>query len=388
MLAALLTACGDKAADSSSGSTANTAEPAALKIALRATSEAQSSNSSSCQFSFSITNPGKEKLTLMAEFDPVDASSGALISGGFTRGEAVFSAVAPGATASSVTPGYASVPCGQLKLQLVSFHCLSTDCEPELHAEGIAGIEDRRGQPRAQPAAAPTSSPAAAAAATETEARPDATTSSDTDREEAETSSTSAELTALASQLGIQPDHEKLAAAQQALAEAEARDDPLAIAKAQLDSFKATVGNLAPLQLKQLRETLPTEIAGLPRGSVKSSAQTILGMKISEVEAQYGDGRLSVKISDNGAAALAMQAMAAAFDTEIDNEDDESIERSYRNGDVRVQENYRKDGSHAQLVLILTNGVQLQASGSVAMDALKRDLLPVAAQLATLTRGE
>lgn len=391
MLATLLTACGDKSADSTDGSAArgtsgsSSGEP---RMPLKAISDEDSSDSTSCFINFSMTNTSKENLTMMVEFDPVHAESGALLTGGSTRASAVFSAVKPGATANSVMPGYANVACSQVKLQLISYNCLGDDCELDLQAEGIAGIEDWRGQPRAQPAAE-TSATSATSDASEEASDEDDEGWVDVDAgHEGSAAAATAELEALAEQLGIRPDNEKLSAAQQALAEAEARDDPLAIAKAQLDSFKATVGNVNALQPKQLRELLPAEIAGLSRGSVKSSSQSMLGMKTSELEAQYGNERLTLKITDSGAAGMAMRALTSALVGEMEREDDDSVERHYREGETQIQESYRKDGSHAELTLILPNGVQIEASGGVAMDALKRDLLPLAEQIAALAREE
>lgn len=396
ILATLLTACGDKSADSADGSTARDSSASSSsgpRVPLKAISDEDSSDSSSCFINFSVTNTGKENLTMMVEFDPVHAESGALLSGGFTSTSALFSAVKPGTTANSVTPGYVKVACSQVKLQLISYNCLGDDCELDLQSEGIAGIEDWRGQSRAQPAAETSATSDVSEEASNdddegwVDVGADSTTSTTTGDEDSAAAAT-AEMEALAEQLGIRPDNEKLSAAQQALAEAEARDDPFAIAKAQLDSFKATVGNVNALQPRQLRELLPAEIAGLSRGSVKSSTQSMLGMRTSELEAQYGNERLSLKITDSGAAGMAMRALTSALGGEMEREDDDSVERHYREGKTQVQESYRKDGSHAELTLILPNGVQIEARGGVAMDALKRDLLPLAKQIAALARDE
>ena len=196
------------------------------------------------------------------------------------------------------------------------------------------------------------------------------------------------ELGALANMLGVQSDQKKLDAARRKLKEAEERGDELAAARAQLEVLSATVSAVGSVRTQDLRELLPDEIGGLARSAVKSSSQSVMGMRTTEVNAEYGDA-LSLRIVDSGAAGLGMQAMVAALGGggSMESEDDDSVQRSYTDGGSHIQEAWRKDGSHAELTLMLANGVQVEAEGRVAMDALRQSLLPLAQQIVALARS-
>lgn len=408
LLAGGLAACGDKASTAPSetarasgqasapAGAAPKASPGATLVRVHAVRDDENSDESACWVAFTATNPGSENLTVVAEFDAVHAGGGHRIEDAQGWGTVMFSGVDAGAAQASLLPGYAAVPCEALQLQLRSFHCLGGDCEPHLSAEGIAGMQDRRGKERAPAAPAQPPSEAAGqdaqAPAVPAMALPAATQASPASTEAAFTTAEdapSSELQELAGMLGIQPDAQKLEAAQRKLQEARERGDGLAEAHAQLEVFSATVSAVGSVSTQDVRSLLPDEIGGLRRGPVKSSTQSLMGMKTAEVSADYGDGALSLDIVDGGAAALGMQAALAALvgAGSTESEDEDSVQRSYSEAGMQVQEDWRKDGSHAELTLMLANGVKVEASGRVAMDVLRQSLLPMARQIAALQRS-
>jgi hypothetical protein len=57
----------------------------------------------------------------------------------------------------------------------------------------------------------------------------------------------------------------------------------------------------------------------------------------------------------------------------VDRETNDQVEKVYKQGARTVREEYRKDGSHGEMTLILENGVLVEARGDqVDMGTLKK----------------
>lgn len=172
---------------------------------------------------------------------------------------------------------------------------------------------------------------------------------------------------------------------------AQAKGDADAAAKAATEAIGAALGlggATQALEPQQLRKALPESLGGLPRTEVEARSDTALGMKMSTASASYGAGgqTVQIKIRDLGASPALRIGLAAWSSSEVDSEKTDSIERVYRQGKTAIQERYAKDGSSAELAMLLPNGILLEANGSAGIEELKRHLLPMGEQLGAIVR--
>ena len=172
---------------------------------------------------------------------------------------------------------------------------------------------------------------------------------------------------------------------------AQAKGDADAAAKAATEAIGAALGlggATQALEPQQLRKALPESLGGLPRTEVEARSDTALGMKMSTASASYGAGgqTVQIKIRDLGASPALRIGLAAWSSSEVDSEKTDSIERVYRQGKTAIQERYAKDGSSAELAMLLPNGILLEANGSAGIEELKRHLLPMGEQLGAIAR--
>lgn len=189
----------------------------------------------------------------------------------------------------------------------------------------------------------------------------------------------------------IKVDTSRLEEATRKLEKAQASGDTEAATKAASEMLGVALGGkagVATFPAQQLRDMLPATAIGMPRTSIEASAQTAMGIQFSEASAQYeqGDKSMEVQIQDIGAATMLASAMAAWSRTTSERETDEEVERIYREGDAVIKEEWSKDGSSADLAMLLPNGLLLSANGAVSIDELKRVVDPMRKQLASLKR--
>lgn len=136
--------------------------------------------------------------------------------------------------------------------------------------------------------------------------------------------------------------------------------------------------NAGALDAQQLKSFLPTSIGELKRESVEAMGDG--NAMVSAVTASYaseaGDKRIELSVTDVGAglgAAAAMWAMAT-----VDREADGEVEKIYKQGARSVHERWRKDGSDAEVQVILANGTMVGAEGSgVDLQAVKAAIASV-----------
>ena len=143
-----------------------------------------------------------------------------------------------------------------------------------------------------------------------------------------------------------------------------------------------------PFTPQLLREALPERFGDLPRTAIEARSESAMGMQFTHVSAQYTheDKEVEIQIQDLGAIPALRMAMAGWATTTAESENADEVERIYRQGEMSIKESYRKDGSSADLALMLPNGVMLQAYGRVPVQDLKRHLLPLGQKLAGLRR--
>ena len=189
----------------------------------------------------------------------------------------------------------------------------------------------------------------------------------------------------------IKIDTGRLEEASRKMEEAQAKGDTQAAAKAATEMMGAALGGKGgePFAPKLLRDTLPERVGDLPRTAIEARSESAMGMQFTHVSAQYTheDKELEIQIQDLGAIPALRMAMAGWATTTAESENADEIERIYRQGEMSIKESYRKDGSSADLALMLPNGVMVQAYGRVPVQDLKRHLLPLGQKLAGLRRA-
>ncbi len=189
----------------------------------------------------------------------------------------------------------------------------------------------------------------------------------------------------------IKIDTGRLEEASRKMEEAQAKGDTQAAAKAATEMMGAALGGKGgePFAPKLLRDTLPERVGDLPRTAIEARAESAMGMQFTHVSAQYTheDKELEIQIQDLGAVPALRMAMAGWATTTAESENADEVERIYRQGDTTIKESYRKDGSSADVALMLPNGVMVQAYGRLPVEDLKRHLLPLGQKLGALRRA-
>lgn len=189
----------------------------------------------------------------------------------------------------------------------------------------------------------------------------------------------------------IKIDTGRLEEASRKMEEAQAKGDTQAAAKAATEMMGAALGGKGgePFAPKLLRDTLPERVGDLPRTAIEARSDSAMGMQFTHVSAQYTheDKEVEIQIQDLGAVPALRMAMAGWATTTAESENADEVERIYRQGDTTIKESYRKDGSSADVAMMLPNGVMVQAYGRLPVEDLKRQLLPLGQKLGALRRA-
>ena len=119
---------------------------------------------------------------------------------------------------------------------------------------------------------------------------------------------------------------------------------------------------------------LPESIGDMKRTSIEAQGSEAMGIAGVEREGVVRGGRaqrVELSITDTGGLA-GLATMAGWANMTMDKETDGKVEKVYKDGGRTVHEEYRKDGSHGEMAVILANGVVVAAEGSrVDMATLK-----------------
>ena len=141
--------------------------------------------------------------------------------------------------------------------------------------------------------------------------------------------------------------------------------DPAAAGKAVSDILGAMTGTGGtPIAAQELKAMLPESLGDLKRESFEAQGGQAMGIAGSSAEASYvaGPKRVQLSITDMGGLA-GLATMAGWAGMTSDRETNTEIERVYKQGARTVREESRKDGSHAEVTVILKNGVLVEARG-------------------------
>jgi len=158
--------------------------------------------------------------------------------------------------------------------------------------------------------------------------------------------------------------------------EAQAKGDGAAAGKAlgeMMGTMAGATGGGKPMPAADLKALLPETIGDFKRSSVEAQSGGAIGINSSSAKARYGNGdkSISLDITDMGSLA-GMANLAGWANMTLDKEADGRIERVFKQGERTVREEYRKDGSHAEMTVLLPNGVIVEAKGEqVGIDQLR-----------------
>ena len=186
-------------------------------------------------------------------------------------------------------------------------------------------------------------------------------------------------------------DSKRIEEAGRQLEQAKEDKDDEAAARAVGNLLKSAMGSSASaaFSAQQLRAPVPDTFGGLKRTSIEAKTEQLLGFELTRVHATYEeDGRhRELTIEDAGASPSAAIAMADWARTTSEKETDTEVERVYRKDGTAYKESWRKDGTRANLSLLLPNRILIKASGTVSRDELGQALQPIVQQLAALERA-
>ncbi|WP_374412193.1 Yip1 family protein [Hydrogenophaga sp.] len=158
---------------------------------------------------------------------------------------------------------------------------------------------------------------------------------------------------------------------------AQAKGDPAAAGKALGEMMGAAMGSGQggqPFSPDTLQGFVPTKLGNLDRKSIEARSDTAMGMTFSSVTSEFGNdkGRVEVKVQDIGTMPTLMMAMGAWAQSTVSRETQDEVEKVYKKDGVAIKEEYRKDGSRAEMSMMLANGVMIEVSGdNVNMDGVR-----------------
>lgn len=149
--------------------------------------------------------------------------------------------------------------------------------------------------------------------------------------------------------------------------EAQAKGDGAAAGKAlgeMMGAMSGATGGAKPMPAADLKALLPENLGDLVRNSVEAQSGSAVGIASSSAKARYGNGDKSIALDITDMGSLAgMASLAGWAHMTLDKEADGRVERVFKQGDRTVREEYRQDGSHAEMTVLLPNGVIVEAKG-------------------------
>lgn len=171
----------------------------------------------------------------------------------------------------------------------------------------------------------------------------------------------------------------KMEEAAKRMEEAQARGDGAAAGKALGEMMGALGGGAAAkaMDTSALRAFVPEQLGGLARTSFEVSSNHTMGLSMASVEASYerDNQQLDVKVIDVGAVPALAMGMMAWTATSMERETQDSVERIYQRDGLSFKEAYGKNGSHAELMVALPNGVLVEFDGrGLGIDEVKTAL--------------
>lgn len=158
---------------------------------------------------------------------------------------------------------------------------------------------------------------------------------------------------------------------------AQAKGDSEAAGKALGEMMGAAMGSGQggqPFAPDALQAYVPAKLADMERTAIEARSDSAMGMTFSSVTSEFRNdaGRVEVKVQDIGAMPALMMAMGAWAQSTVSRETQDEVEKVYKKDGVAFKEEYRKDGSSAEMSMMLANGVLIEVSGdNVNIDGVR-----------------
>ena len=153
--------------------------------------------------------------------------------------------------------------------------------------------------------------------------------------------------------------------------------DPNAQMKAAMEGLGAALGGgkrFEPVGIEQLKPLVPERFAGLARTSQGAEKGGMPGLAMSKAEARYGDGsgkEVELEVTDTGGAG-GLMALAGWAGVQGERESGGRVERTRKEGNRMVHEEFSKDGRDAEFTVVVGDRFVVTARGqSVPIDALR-----------------
>lgn len=160
---------------------------------------------------------------------------------------------------------------------------------------------------------------------------------------------------------GLEAAGKKMEEAARQLEQAQKSLDPNAVAAATGNVVAAAAGALGggaqgAVAVQSLKAALPEQLAGLARTSVEVQDGAAMGLPTSQARAEYGSGDKQVRVEITDLGGLSGLAQIAGM-VQGEKETGGRVEKTWQAGGRTLQEEYEKDGSHAEVKAILKNGL-------------------------------
>jgi hypothetical protein len=170
----------------------------------------------------------------------------------------------------------------------------------------------------------------------------------------------------------------KMEEAGKRLEAAQKAGDSAAANKAMGDVVGAVAGgtatNATPIAVQDLKMLLPESLGDLKRESFETQGSQAMGVASASAKATYalGEQRVQLSITDLGGLG-GLASLAGWANMTVDRETPDMIEKVYKQGSRTMREQFRKDGSHGEITVILDNGVIVETQGDkVDMASMKK----------------
>jgi len=170
----------------------------------------------------------------------------------------------------------------------------------------------------------------------------------------------------------------KMEEAGKRLEAAQKAGDSAAANKAMGDVVGAVAGgtatNATPIAVQDLKMLLPESLGDLKRESFETQGSQAMGVASASAKATYalGEQRVQLSITDLGGLG-GLATLAGWANMTVDRETPDMIEKVYKQGSRTMREQFRKDGSHGEITVILDNGVIVETQGDkVDMASMKK----------------
>lgn len=161
---------------------------------------------------------------------------------------------------------------------------------------------------------------------------------------------------------------------------AQAKGDSAAAGKAMSEMMGAVMGTGQggqPFAPDALQAFVPSKLGAMERTAIEARSDTAMGMTFSSVTSEFRNdaGRVEVKVQDIGAMPALMMAMGAWAQSTVSRETQDEVEKVFKKDGVAIKEEYRKDGSRAEMTMMLANGVMIEVTGdNVNIDGVRSAL--------------